>query len=515
MGKQIRLALCLYGNFNNRLSQSSGLDGFEYIRANLLDKYEFDVFLDSTDSANFETITSLYGPWLRDANLGPSRTYDKTLEQLGIQESAFVLRDGFRKLSNTLSFLDSRAQSINLMSNYAEQFGNYDVVVTCRFDLGQIDKYNGKHSHKVSEIGFNPDLDMTRIYSAQWSQHDAGYADQWFYSSQSNIELLGKMADECPNYFQVGSGYLQWLEAGITDSDTTDEFANVRLREPLANRPAMVKRSWRSAVDNHMLHKFYFIQTGLYSKSEFTSDLHGIALAVYSHTDYKDVWPAFFGELEKYLGLGSKIYLLIDKNVQGIPEYISQVIYNDTLPYSSRLVQALSSIHETHVLFLHEDMILSGLPEVSSIVNFVENHMKSGHEVEYLRLIRAFGYFGVPQIGCPGFSHIIKPFSRWIFSIQPSIWRREALVSLAESANGLGIWDFEVFGQKAIKRMGIKSATLNQKSVRRGKHHWDSKIFPYIATAIVKGKWNTTEYGPELNRVFKAYEIDPSVRGTI
>jgi len=45
--------------------------------------------------------------------------------------------------------------------------------------------------------------------------------------------------------------------------------------------------------------------------------------------------------------------------------------------------------------------------------------------------------------------------------------------------------------------------------------HWDSSIYPYVATAIVKGKWNTSQYSKELNILFKDYDIDPSVRGEI
>ena len=45
--------------------------------------------------------------------------------------------------------------------------------------------------------------------------------------------------------------------------------------------------------------------------------------------------------------------------------------------------------------------------------------------------------------------------------------------------------------------------------------HYDSKIFPYIATALIKGKWNTSQYGSELNEIAKEYNLDFKVRGEI
>ena len=45
-------------------------------------------------------------------------------------------------------------------------------------------------------------------------------------------------------------------------------------------------------------------------------------------------------------------------------------------------------------------------------------------------------------------------------------------------------------------------------------HHWDSSIYPYFATAIVKGKWYTSDY-PHLREVLQDYNIDVSLRGEV
>jgi hypothetical protein len=40
-------------------------------------------------------------------------------------------------------------------------------------------------------------------------------------------------------------------------------------------------------------------------------------------------------------------------------------------------------------------------------------------------------------------------------------------------------------------------------------------VFPYIATAINKGKWNMSEYRGELDILFEEYGINPFYRGIV
>ena len=48
---------------------------------------------------------------------------------------------------------------------------------------------------------------------------------------------------------------------------------------------------------------------------------------------------------------------------------------------------------------------------------------------------------------------------------------------------------------------------------KRGSHHYDSTIFPHIASASVKGKWNLSEYHNELSPLLEKYQINKNIRG--
>ena len=54
-----------------------------------------------------------------------------------------------------------------------------------------------------------------------------------------------------------------------------------------------------------------------------------------------------------------------------------------------------------------------------------------------------------------------------------------------------------------------------KESKKRGLFHYDSLVWPYIATAINKGKWNTSEYSQELDALSKEYNVNLSERGTV
>ena len=66
-----------------------------------------------------------------------------------------------------------------------------------------------------------------------------------------------------------------------------------------------------------------------------------------------------------------------------------------------------------------------------------------------------------------------------------------------------------------LKKLKISSAYSHKGSSQRGLHHFDNEVYPFIATAINKGRWNTSEYNDELSILFKMYNVDPELRGNI
>ena len=92
---------------------------------------------------------------------------------------------------------------------------------------------------------------------------------------------------------------------------------------------------------------------------------------------------------------------------------------------------------------------------------------------------------------------------------------RNTLINLLKKNLNVNCWQLEYKSQKVVKKLGIKIGVLAGDCNKRGKFHCDSEYYPYIATAIFKGKWTISEYPKELEVLFKKYSIDPLIRGGV
>ena len=226
-----------------------------------------------------------------------------------------------------------------------------------------------------------------------------------------------------------------------------------------------------------------------------------VPLIIYTHSDYKDVWKLLFGQLKKYLP-NQKVYVLSNSENSEIPNEYTTIVYDDSKIYTERLKHCLSQIDEEVVLFQHEDMILFDEPKVELFDKYI-NYVKED-KVDSVKLIYVMENDVVSDIDS---TLISNQYSK--FSIQPTLIKLKNFVSLLESTQPLNIWDFELAvpaeGKHYMVRLGDER--------KRGMYHCDSIIYPYIATAIIKGKWNYGEYMNELDTMFNEYGIVPFERG--
>lgn len=232
----------------------------------------------------------------------------------------------------------------------------------------------------------------------------------------------------------------------------------------------------------------------------------------YSHSDYSDVWAVYEGQMSKFLNVSIPHFWGIDKQI-GILEGkgANVVLYDDTGSYVERLISCLEQLTDyPFLLFDHEDMFLYAKPDVALLCQYYAK-IKRG-ELDYIRLIKGGNCKSAADQYIEGLFHL-NPRSKWIFSIQPSLWRREKLLSVLYRHRSLNIWELETRAQKTVKSLKIKSGFCHLAGNKRGLHHFDNTIYPYVATAIGKGQWNFSEYKVELAPILLDYDIDPDIRG--
>lgn len=266
----MKIALCLYGRYNNRYSKNSGNDGTEYIANEIIAKTPngIDVFIHSSDLESQAIIEKKYSKYIKQS-IFEQKNFREKIKEKHIDESIFVPIGG-RDISSLSSFLYSRSRSIELKREFetANNF-KYDIVIASRFDLGQIDKYNGNHTFRVSEINFNPEFDMSYIYAAYYEQLNQGFADQWFYSNSENMDILSKMYEESFKYYKKDSDYIKSMTNGWVDSNRDEEFSNEMLKSSEFNSKNLLTFKIDQCLNIHTMHKWFFWESGLYSVVRF------------------------------------------------------------------------------------------------------------------------------------------------------------------------------------------------------------------------------------------------------
>ncbi len=155
-------------------------------------------------------------------------------------------------------------------------------------------------------------------------------------------------------------------------------------------------------------------------------------------------------------------------------------------------------------------MFLYNKPDIARIINY-QTRLTNQHS--FVKLIRGGNGEGKSDEVFSELKKIDSTFD-YIFAIQPSIWKTSKLIELLEHSGGDSIWEFEIAAQKTCRDRNIFGYYVDDGGIKRGRFHWDSKVYPYIATAVVKGKWNTKEYQKELIDIGLEYNIDYKIRGT-
>ena len=219
-------------------------------------------------------------------------------------------------------------------------------------------------------------------------------------------------------------------------------------------------------------------------------------ILVYTHSDYSWVWKYWHQQTDKFLQNFDKICFL-NSNSSFRKDYLV-IRYNDELTYKNRILSCLNDIDEEEiVLFCHEDMFLYKKPNFDIIDEYINLIKKENCEL--IKLVRAFENLDKSNLHEKLF---INP-AKQLFSIQPTIIKIKTLKYIFKSVPGDNIWEFEANTSKKYLKDLISLCSFDKiTDKKRGKFHYDSSVYPYICTAVIKGKWNFKEYKKELFEIF-------------
>jgi len=232
-----------------------------------------------------------------------------------------------------------------------------------------------------------------------------------------------------------------------------------------------------------------------------------IALVTWTHNEYSDIWPSYFGCLEKHVKFNNS-YIFLDKKSVKISDNHIQAVNDDSQPYYKRFLNSLSRVKEDFIIYLQEDHLFYSdchYDELDRCFEILKNN-----NVSNIRLIKSGELGGNKIEEC---IYKIPQSSNYLFSQQSAIWKKKDLINLLNFYKPRTYRDVEANGSVAMNNLNLKTYYYFNNENKRGSLHHDSSVFPYIATAVCKGKWNLNQYPILLKKILEEYDIDYSVRG--
>lgn len=229
-----------------------------------------------------------------------------------------------------------------------------------------------------------------------------------------------------------------------------------------------------------------------------------LTIFVNTHSSRADCWPMFFGQLAKHWPSCPKIVVACDgdsySDMYGpslesslAGDFTGPVIAVDYSPakgFTNQYLMGLCAVETPYVLTMQEDFILYGDVDEAAIAKSMQ---KLNPGVQAARLIDSGRELE--------------------YSMQATIWNTRGLRCLYANVASDDPWGAELTCDLAMKSMRMFCAKRYDDHLpMRGRNHRDSPVFPYVSTALVRGKWNV-EYRAELSPLLKQYDIDPNQRG--
>jgi len=235
-----------------------------------------------------------------------------------------------------------------------------------------------------------------------------------------------------------------------------------------------------------------------------------LAIITNTHSKNGDLWIAHVQQIKKYLD--QPHYFFTDKEPKKALG-VTVVTYSKEDKFRTQFLKCLESVDEEFCLYLNEDYLLYESPDIEKLREYV-NILRKNDRLSFIRLAKGIDHFNIPYSPTLQYLDCRNPY---FFSQTASLWRTSHLRAIHQHGPDLHIaghkmeQQFETAAADVCRSLGIQGLYHHDGEPKRGLHHHDSKVFPYIASALVKGDW-CSEYKEELKALLELYDIDESTR---
>lgn len=228
------------------------------------------------------------------------------------------------------------------------------------------------------------------------------------------------------------------------------------------------------------------------------NDLDLLTLLVYTNDKRQYLHKPCLERITTYFPEALLVYIANNSPLQ----YQNTVVYNDNLSHSNQMIQILKQLPTKYVLYMQEDYILYQRVKVDNISRYLKI-MEEDSKVGFIRLIHS-GLGNSQELYKDEFL-LINNDSQYYYSTQATIWRKAILINMFKLSNVDSIFQ-ESKNSKFLKKLNIVGLCPQIKGVKVG-NHFNSYDFPYLATAVVKGKWNIRQYALQIEQLKSEYNL--------
>ena len=232
--------------------------------------------------------------------------------------------------------------------------------------------------------------------------------------------------------------------------------------------------------------------------------VNNIIQVVYTNSNVKDVFVPFYKQNRKYCEF--PLYVISDFDVK--EDVNGMYGYDNSQPYYDVWINALKQFDSKYFIYLQEDFILYDNVN-HDIIKRYKDLLEENDKYSFVRLIKS-GRLQSSKIYDNLYE--IEPTNENIFAMQATLWKTDDYISLLDNVKEATWFEVQEYRSKMIE-MDMYGLYYYDNERKIGKNHFDSRIYPYIATAVVKGKWNFKEYKQQLEPILAENNIDISKKG--
>lgn len=249
--------------------------------------------------------------------------------------------------------------------------------------------------------------------------------------------------------------------------------------------------------------------------------MSNIALIVNTISKNSDIWEAFFKQLERHVSSDffHKKYVFVDDDMGLIPKDFKVLKYDKNKLYRSQFLSCVEQVKEKFCIYISEDYILYGDVDEQKINSF-SNLLLEDENISFIRFMRG-GVYDQEYKQYDKNLFYVHEDKDYFYTNQAALWKTDVLKKIHFEGPELHIanqdWQnsFEYQATKTCRKLNIHGLFCYYEEEKRGTYHYDSIVFPHISTALVKGKWNMSEYPKEMSSIVKQYKINIMKRGWV